>query len=324
MLDSTRIQDKARGRWKDLLPRLGVPARHLANKHGPCPICGGRDRFRWDDKRGEGTYFCSNPNCGPGTGVDLVMKVNGVDFVGARTLIETQLPGAKFSMSSSNSNDRNTAGAKLWPFGLPLNEYDAAARYLAKRGLAFPGGYPTQLRFLARASYKHEDGSRTDHPAMMAHMVGPDGAASTVHITYLTPEGEKADVPMVRKLAPGKVPDGGAVRLAATNGGDTLGIAEGIETALAAMQLFDVPVWATLNAGNLLKWEPPAHVRNVLIFGDNDAHKLFTGQAAAFALAAKLAAAGVNVDVRIPDLKGHDWADMLAGGHEPGDFACAA
>jgi putative DNA primase/helicase len=308
MLES--IHDKARGRWRDILPRLGVPARHLVNRHGCCPICGGTDRFRFDDKRGEGTYYCSNRNCGPGRGVDLVMKVHGISFVAARDLIERQIPGAKFSMSSSTSEQRSVAGAKLWPSGLPLIEYDAAARYLASRGLKL-SAYPTQLRFLARASYRHDDGRRTSHPAMMAHMVGPGGKGATVHLTYLTPEGGKADVPKVRKMAPAPVPVGGAVRLAPTRGGTTLAVAEGLETALAAMQLFGVPTWACLSADGLMKWQPPPHIRNVVIFGDNDAHKTFTGQAAAYSLAGKLATAGINVEVRIPDLPGHDWLDMI-------------
>ena len=51
-----RIQDKAIGRWRTLLPFLGVEERFLSSKHGPCPICGGTDRFRWDDKAGSGSY----------------------------------------------------------------------------------------------------------------------------------------------------------------------------------------------------------------------------------------------------------------------------
>jgi putative DNA primase/helicase len=34
----------------------------------------GKTRYRFDDKDGRGTYYCSH--CGAGTGLDLVMKVN--------------------------------------------------------------------------------------------------------------------------------------------------------------------------------------------------------------------------------------------------------
>src|SRR5690348_13963485 len=54
--------DRARGRWREILPCLGVETRYLTNKHGPCPLCGGKDRFRFDDKNGDGTYYCNQ--CG--------------------------------------------------------------------------------------------------------------------------------------------------------------------------------------------------------------------------------------------------------------------
>ena len=48
-----------RGRWRAILPTLGVPAGVLVNKHGPCPGCGGVDRFRFDDEDGRGSWICS-------------------------------------------------------------------------------------------------------------------------------------------------------------------------------------------------------------------------------------------------------------------------
>ena len=67
--------ERARGCWKEILPRLGVTAAFLQNRHGPCPICGGKDRFRFDDKRGEGTYYCGQ--CGAGTAIILLRKFHG-------------------------------------------------------------------------------------------------------------------------------------------------------------------------------------------------------------------------------------------------------
>ena len=45
----------ASGRWHGILTALGVPQEFLTGKHGPCPICGGKDRFRFDNKNGRGT-----------------------------------------------------------------------------------------------------------------------------------------------------------------------------------------------------------------------------------------------------------------------------
>ena len=42
----------ASGHWPELLAAVGIdiPPR---GKHGPCPVCGGKDRFRLDDQAGQ-------------------------------------------------------------------------------------------------------------------------------------------------------------------------------------------------------------------------------------------------------------------------------
>lgn len=35
------------GRWPDLLTAVGIDT-PFNGKHGPCPACGGKDRFRFD------------------------------------------------------------------------------------------------------------------------------------------------------------------------------------------------------------------------------------------------------------------------------------
>jgi putative DNA primase/helicase len=100
---------------------------------------------------------------------------------------------------------------------------------------------------------------------------------------------------------------GAAVRLGHFN--DCLGIAEGIETALRASDKFHVPCWAALSASGLQTFIWPKGLRELHIFGDNDAK--FGGQAAAYALAhrAACAADAPKVIVHIPDRVGTDWAD---------------
>ena len=70
--------ERARYRWREILPLLGIDTRFLTNKHGPCPLCGGKDRFRFDDKDGSGSYICGQ--CGAGVGLILVRKKHGWDF----------------------------------------------------------------------------------------------------------------------------------------------------------------------------------------------------------------------------------------------------
>ncbi|SQB80607.1 phage protein [Escherichia coli] len=50
------ISGAAIGRWPYILSALGIKV-PSAGHHGACPACGGKDRFRLDDKRGEGRGF---------------------------------------------------------------------------------------------------------------------------------------------------------------------------------------------------------------------------------------------------------------------------
>ncbi|WOQ13812.1 DUF927 domain-containing protein [Aeromonas media] len=72
------------GHWPELLAAVGIdiPSR---GKHGPCPACGGKDRFRLDDKTGRGTWICNQ--CGTGDGLDLVGKVTGKSAKEAAELV---------------------------------------------------------------------------------------------------------------------------------------------------------------------------------------------------------------------------------------------
>jgi hypothetical protein len=60
----------------------------------------------------------------------------------------------------------------------------------------------------------------------------------------------------------------GAVRLAAAT--DILGLAEGTEKGLAAMQLFNVPCWSSLGAGRMHRVFIPDDVGELHVFLDND------------------------------------------------------
>jgi len=71
--------DRARWRWYEILSYFGIPEQALRmKKHGPCPLCGGKDRYRWTDKDDNGCYFCNG--CGAGNGFSLLMKFKNWDF----------------------------------------------------------------------------------------------------------------------------------------------------------------------------------------------------------------------------------------------------
>ena len=60
----------------------------------------------------------------------------------------------------------------------------------------------------------------------------------------------------------------------------TLGIAEGIETALSVYDKYDVRCWSTINSGFMKRFRAPKGVTKLYIFADND--KSATGHASAF------------------------------------------
>ena len=107
---------------------------------------------------------------------------------------------------------------------------------------------------------------QVDRPAMVAAVQRPDGKIVAVQQTWLTNDGEKAAVSIPR-ITTGALGTG-AVRLGAAAG--VMGLAEGVETALSAMMLTGMTVWATLGAARLPSvWVPP-QVKELHIFADND------------------------------------------------------
>ena len=126
-----------------------------------------------------------------------------------------------------------------------------------------------------------------------------------VHRTYLTEDGQKAAVEKQKMFMPGNIPDGAAVRLGPV--GDTLGVAEGIESALSVTRLFGLTCWATGSTGLLQKWRPPDGVKKVVISLDNDRN--FAGFAAGYTLAHRICDS-VEVEVQFPPL-GMDYNDLL-------------
>lgn len=289
----------AKGRWRGILATYGLTETQLSGKHTECPACGGKDRFRFDDKDGNGTFYCNQ--CGAGNGFDLVMRLRNIGFRDALkevaplvSVVSAALPKA------GESPEKVKARLKSIMSGATREIINP---YLANRGITVG----PNVWYHPRLEYWNA-GRRSFHPAMLGVMQDANGESIAIHRTYLTPDGCKASVASPKKLTtPIKPLVGGAIRL--FHAGENLGIAEGIETACAAFQLFGVPTWAAYSAVNLEKFVVPDGVRKLVVFSDNDAS--FTGQDAAFSLAKRVKASGIECEVRIPQRPGTDWADYL-------------
>jgi putative DNA primase/helicase len=296
--------ERAQHRWREILPQLGVDTRFITKKAGPCPICGGRDRFCFDDKNGVGTYFCRR--CGAGTGVMLLCKLHGWDHKTACDKIDEIIgqDGNQTAPQTRAADPANEKARRLYRIRRTLSEAcdeRVVAAFLKSRRLAVTS---SALRGHPACPY-FEDGTLVGRfPAVVAPILADDGSLESAALIYsaAAPEPHKKFLPKVNTI------NGAAVRLYEPENGH-LGLAEGIATAMAARQLFGVPTWAALSATGVKTWQPPPDITWITVYADNDEHHV--GQLAAHDLAHRLHAAGLKTDVVTPNVVGADFADLL-------------
>lgn len=204
--------------------------------------------------------------------------------------------------------DNEQRAARLWADCVPLVPGDPVTLYLKRRGFGGVWPLPTCLRLHRALPYWDGDEKIGTFPAMVAPLAAPGGRHVALHRTYLTADGRKAPVPAVKKLtgAAGLLV-GACIPLHKPRSG-VIGIAEGIETALAAWCASTVPTVAAYSAGSLATWQWPVGVQRISVYADNDA----AGHAAADALRTRVRAAGLQCNVMTPSEVGTDWCDVWA------------
>ena len=191
-------------------------------------------------------------------------------------------------------------------------------QYLRDRGLALdlsdlPLLWHPNLKFPAEHL---PEGGKPYQGAIIQRLTRPDGSLAGIHRTF--PDGPRK----LRKFALGSGTSGAVSRLG--EAAEEMGIAEGLETALAAQQIFGVPMIAGTTAA-LVQQADVAHFegcRVLIIFADADTPNDNTGKRpgieAARALAERLtsdpACSIETVIIALPpsdDGKKADWLDVL-------------
>jgi hypothetical protein len=138
-------------------------------------------------------------------------------------------------------------------------------------------------------------------PAMLAQMTCPaTGEPIGIHRTFLSPDGSAKAAGKAKMM----LGTAGVIRLSELTG-RSLGLAEGVESALTAIQVVGwKPVWAAGSSGGIKRFPPrPGH--SLVIFADGDE----VGLTSARQCAARWVAVGAEVRIHIPP-PGKDWNDI--------------
>ena len=177
------------------------------------------------------------------------------------------------------------------------------AVYLCSRGIHLTSPV---LRFSEQAP--HRLGARV--AAMLAPVVNVTGEQTGTHLTYLRGDGSgKADLPKEYQRESRGLIHGGAIRLIPFEPDVELVLAEGLETSLAASELFGLPCWSAVYAGGLCSLVLPPEVRRIVIAADNDASGV--GQRNALAAYDRWTAEGRSARIKTPPKTGDDFNDLL-------------
>jgi putative DNA primase/helicase len=288
---------------------LGLTDKALMGRDAPCPACGGKDRFRFSNRDGRGTWYCHGCREGGG-GVGLVMAVKGLSFAEAARLIEGVLGGPVGYTNNGDGADRPKDPLKPYRDAYPDIFGTAVETYQRARGHILTVAEAASLRF--HPAMWHWP-TKSKWPAMVAAVARWDGTTFNIvscHQTFLQVDGSgKAPVERPKLFPSGANPAGGGVWFNSAGAQDAIVVAEGIESTLSAMRLCGV-LWgcAALSDSGIRSLVLPPQARKVRIFADND--ELQQGVAAAVEAARRWRSEGREVGVVQAARDGEDANDV--------------
>ena len=290
--------DAMTGRWLGAFQAYGLTEKQLSGKHSPCPVCGGKDRFRLYTNAENGRWNCNQ--CGGGPGMKLLMSMTGRSFHEIASDLDSMIGTLK--EEQTKARDYSQFVKRLGHGITGISDIDPVSLYLRSRGI-----HKIPREFLRYNPSVYNWDVKRNYPAMMAAMRDVSGKAIGYHITYLTARGAKAEIDSARMYSPGET---GHCVIRLSHVAEHIGLAEGIETALSVTQLYGIPCWATGDAGRMERFCLPAGVERVTIFADMDANH--TGESAAEALAKRLIINHrIQCEVRRDCVRGTDYNDLL-------------
>ncbi len=301
--------DQFHGQWATVLGNYGcqLPS---GRKHGPCPVCGGKDRFRFDDKNGRGTWFCSQ--CEPNSGGGLLLLSR---YIG-KSVMDTakELTGdiklktiPKKKVHIVNHNEVREAGIEQAKKGAALL---MASSMMSEHQYMNDKGFSDQWPVNGEAIYS-KDGIIAKGDLLLVPVYKNN---LLVNVQKITKDGVKrplfgGDMQSVNHVIDGKIKN--------------IAVVEGYATGITINKLTGFKTYVAFNTGNLesavrqVKTEYPD--ANIIVFGDHDeidpAHNRRPGEYYANKAADPFAA-----KVALPPELG-DWDDYR---QKHGDDECKA
>jgi len=266
------------------LPIIGLKRNGLEHT-GPCPVCGGDDRFSINPQKN--IFLCRTCDVA-GDQIKLVEHTHGVDFktalaylagdaeaqVDPEKLAERQRAARKIEADRKRVSENYRARAisrarNIWARAVPAAG-TLVDDYLKLRGLGRLEFLPPTLRFIADHPFcvGGNSGAREIHrgPCMIAGIQAANGKVRGVHQTWIDldrPSGKVALEVDGKKQPAKKVlgsKKGGTIRLSRLKPGGALVMGEGIETTLTALQAGVVEgatYWAGVDLGNMAGRQMP-------------------------------------------------------------------
>lgn len=322
--------------WVNACIDFGIDKTFLTKREGPCPVCDGTKRFRFNNKTGTGDWFCNQ--CRGGNGFSLIKLVTDLTdaeiFTQLRKkhgltesplAVKTNYAVVDVELTPDEVAKIRQRLVKVWKDTEPLRKIDGPVeKYLKRRVLGSDlSRLSKHVRYHPMLDY-YEIGDdnkyhlRGKHPAMVCRVVDAKGIPVTLHRTYLTKDGKKALVEEQKmQMAGVRKLKGAAIRIFEHPHSRVLGVCEGFENGwgVATAYRYKMSVWSLLNAFNLSIADIPRDMFDeVIIFADFDKYdprrRLRPGEHYAKLLMQKLKRAGFKVTIKLPPRQGVDFDDL--------------
>lgn len=333
-----KAEELADGRWPEILIKAGVDKSYFKLTNGPCPFCGGKDRYRWTNKNG-GIYICGQctaskyrsgfdfliRHMGYGSfaeAADHVREYFGVNGSATDHAVVQRLAREPKQTAVVDPHKALYRMNRQWSETFAVTAGDPVHQYLTNRvrGLKC---VPEEVRYHPALEYWNPPEENGRPPvllgkfsAMLVRGFDAQDRLVQLHKTYLDSYGNKAEVPCPKKTDQGVGSNSFALRMGQPS--DTLGVSEGIETGLASALLRNIPVWPCHSSSILANFELPdvcvGVVKNLIIFADSDEVKCGrkAGEEAAKKLADRARKWGLRTLIMRPAKVGADFSDICS------------